>query len=316
MIEQVVDQQSDGVDRALGHGGVAAPAMGREQEGPVRGRLDVDAVRRRQLISRGADEGRGLAGHRVAHRAAVELEDAVAHHMPRSELASIEALFAADQREVGVRREAEGRLRVPLQVPVHIGHRGLLVVADDATQRVGQSLPRPLDLALEKMCSIKREDEGTLVIQHAAADQVAVLARDREGVEVPAQALGHDIGVRDGRNLHVRLAREVRVADVPVAIMGVEPQAGGYADGCLERLVGRGAPGHARDRGLLVLDRADADQPVDIGDHVLPHLVDVGVYLLLELLISHRDPQINETVCPTMRLDQADLPYTDSGYLL
>ena len=98
--------------------------------------------------------------------------------------------------------------------------------------------------------------------------------------------------------------------------MGVEPQAGGYADGCLERLMGGGAPGHTGSRGGLVLDRADADQPVDIGDHVLPHLVDVGVHFLLELLISHRNPQINETVYPTMRLDQADLPYTDSGYLL
>ena len=131
----------------------------------------------------------------------------MARHVPGRELAAVQAFLTADQREVRIGREAERRLRIVLEVPLDVGHGGLLVVADDAAQRVGQPLARALHLARKEVRGIQREHEGALVVLHAATDQVAVLARHREGVEMPAQPLGHDVRVRDGRDLHVRLAQ-------------------------------------------------------------------------------------------------------------
>ena len=77
----------------------------------------------------------------------------------------IDALLAADDREVGVGREAERGLGVAVKVIGHVSHARLLVVADDTAEGVRELLARLLNLAAEEVGRVEGEDEGTLVVQ-------------------------------------------------------------------------------------------------------------------------------------------------------
>ena len=66
-----------------------------------------------------------------------------------------------------------------------------------------------------------------------------------------------------------------------------EAEAAGDGEGAGERLVRSGAPGLARLGMVEILDRLDLHERADVGDHVLPALVDVLVNPCLELLVRH-----------------------------
>ena len=137
------------------------------------------------------------------------------------------------------------------------------------------------------MRRVEREDEGALVVEDAASEQVALASRDVERVDGPAEAERNDVGVGDRGDVALRLAREVGVAEVAVEVVRVEAETAGDGEGAGERLVRSGAPGLARLGMVEVLDRLDLHERADVGDHVLPDLVDVLVNLCLELLVRH-----------------------------
>ena len=267
---------------------MASLAVGADARKAVAGGLDRDVVGGGQRGGVGAHDGAGEAGDGVGHGAAVELDELAARDgVDRAELALIDALLAANQREVGVRREAEQRLGAVLEVVLDVAHGRLLGVADDATQGVGELLARGLDHAGKEVRGVEREDEGALVVEDAAADEVAVLARDVEGGEGPAEAERDDVGVGNGGDVAVGLAGEVGVADVAVEVGDGKAEAGGDLFGGNQRLVGCRAPGLAGLRVLQVLDRLDLHKGADILDDILPDLVDKDVDVLLELLLVH-----------------------------
>ena len=139
------------------------------------------------------------------------------------------------------------------------------------------------------MRRVEREHEGALVVLHAAPDEVAVLARDLERGEVPVKAQRHDVGVGDRGDVALGPggAGDVGKAQVAVDVRDRKAQALGHLLGLDERAVGGGAPGLARLGGGEVLHGLVPHEAVDVGDDVLPHLVHVGVHLLLELLVHH-----------------------------
>jgi hypothetical protein len=151
----------------------------------------------------------------------------------------------------------------------------------------GSRVARLIHLALEEVRRVEREHERALVVQHAAADEIALAARHVEGVDRPAESLGDDVRVGDGRDLAVGRARKVGVAYVAVALVGIQPQPLRDAERGHERIMASLAPRHTRTRRLGVSHGANPHQRADVLDRVLPYLVDVGVDLLLELLVRH-----------------------------
>ena len=282
VVEQVADEHADRVQRARGHAGVPSPAVGRELAEAVRRGLHVDALGCGELGGIRAHERGGEARDRVADGAAVELDDDPAPEGP-----GVEALLAADQREVSIGGEEELGLRVVGEVVVHVAHVGLLVAAHNRAQGQGQALPGALDMALEEVGGVERHHEGALVVEDAAADEVAVLARDVQGIEGPTNPERHYVGVRDGGEVALRGARQVREADVALAVVRLEAEPRGHLEAATQCLAGRLAPGTAGRRALEVLDGLDLHEVVDVSYRVLPDLVDVGVDLGLELLVCH-----------------------------
>ena len=136
---------------------------------------------------------------------------------------------------------------------------------------------------------VEGEHEGALVVLDAAADEPAVPARDLEGGEGPAQAQRHDVGVGDRGEVALRAggAGHIGKSQVAVDVGHGEAQTLSHPFGLVEGVPGRRAPGLAGLRRGEVLHGLVAHQARDVGDDVLPDLVDVGVHLLLELLVYH-----------------------------
>ena len=65
---------------------------------------------------------------------------------------------------------------------------------------------------------VQRHHAGALVVERAATDEVAFLARDRVRLEVPAGTGGNHVHVADDAQLRVALAGEVGEPDVALGI--------------------------------------------------------------------------------------------------
>ena len=260
---------------------MAALAVRAHADKALTGVLEGDALATGQLGGFRLHECAGQAGDGVGNCAAIKLDEPSAGKRLGAELAVIDALLAADDREVGVGREAERGLGIAVKVVGHVSHARLLVVADDAAEGVRELLARLLNLAAEEVGRVEGEDEGALVVQDAAADEVAVLAGDVQCGEGPAQAKRHDVGVGDGGYIRVGLAGHVSKADVAVKVGDLKAKTGGNALSGNEGLVCLGAKGLAGLGRLEVLDGLDLDQGADVLDDVLPNLLDILVNLLL-----------------------------------
>ncbi len=307
---QVVNKDEDGVDGALGGRRMGADALGSDLREAIAGGLDRDAVGRGKLGGVSLDDRSRLAGDRVACGAAVQLDDLVGDGGGGADRGGVAALLAADHGEVRVRGEEEGGLLKVIEIPLDIAHVGLFVVADNHAEGIGVDRAGLLGALLEELERIKAEGEGALIIEDAAADHEAVLACDLEGREGPAGALGDDVGVADEGNLLVGRALDIGIADVAVAVMGVEAQAVGDLDRRVERLEGLGAIGLARFGRIHILHGADVYQRVDIGNDILPLALDVLARLLLELLVCHKASFLTRS--RTLH-DSASLTYDDTG---
>ena len=204
-----------------------------------------------------------------------------------------DALLAADQGEVGIRREAEVGPVVVGEIPLEVAHRGLLRVAHDAAKGAGQPLARAIGKALEEVRGIERENQGALVVEDAAADEVAIPSGHVEGVDGPAQTLGHDVGVRDGGDLSPRVARQVRITDVALALVGLQAQALGDLEALHQGVVAGRSPGHAWRGRPEVLDGANPHERADVLDSILPDLVHICVEPSLELLFGHASSKVD-----------------------
>ena len=237
-----------------------------------------------------AHQGACQSGNRIGHGATVNLDQGEVG--PGNRLlgpidAMEDALLATDQREVRIGGEEEGRRVEVLEVPLDISHRGLLVVAHDAAERVGQLLSRLLHQSGKEVGRIEREDERALVVEHATAQQIAVTTRDVERGNGPTDASGHDVGVCDGRNLRLALALEVGVSDVALAVVGIQAQTPCHGQTLAQGLIGGRTPRLARFGMGDILHRIDSHKPRDVCDHVLPDFIDIGIHLRFELFVYH-----------------------------
>ena len=243
-LEQAVDDQADGVDRALGHGGVAALAPAADDGGTALPCLEGHALGLDECARADLHRAGSAVRHGVVGDAALERRDDAVLKLRADELAVEAALLAVADRELGVRRKAEGGHRVMLGVVVYVVHVRLLVGTQQGTHGVFQRRAA----VLQVLQRVQAEDAGAFVVGHAAAQQPAVPHADRVGVGVPAVALGHNVGVGDGRQELLAVGDLARLgpADVAVGVEGVQAQLVGDLQRLGQRGLGAGAERCAR----------------------------------------------------------------------
>ena len=269
---------------------MTALAVRREAREALAGRLDVDALGSRQRGGVRLDRHLGEAGNRVAHRAAVKGHDVASLEHGRGERGAEVPLLAAAHREGGVGREQERRLLVVLEVVFDVAHADLFVAAEHHAQRVGQLDPR----AGKVVRHIHREDGRALVIDDAAAEEVALALREHKGVLRPAGSRRDHVHMGDRRDLLVARALEVGEAEPAVAVVGLEAEALALLEGHLERGVGVGAVGRALLGLARVGDAGNRDELGHVGKHARPDLLHVRVdareeLRLVFLVLCHGD---------------------------
>ena len=134
---------------------------------------------------------------------------------------------------------------------------------------------------------MQRHHAGPLVVERAAAHEVAVLARDLVRLERPARAGRHHVGMADDADLRVRGTGKVGEPDVAFGVVRLEAHALRDAERRVERLLGTGAERCAVGGLVAFQEAGDAHERGDVLHHDVPVVVKVGVYLLGEFLVVH-----------------------------
>ena len=198
----------------------------------------------------------------------------------------IDALLAIAHGELGIGREQERRVGVMGAVVMDIVHARFLVHAEDEAQGVGKLRRLAVELhAAPQVHGVQRHHARALVVDDAAAQQIAVLARDLVRFEMPARARRHHVDMADDAQLLFGGSDKIGVADVAGIVMNLEAHVARHGERGVERLARAETVRRALGRCVKVLEAGDAHKPIDIGDDILPMLVKVTVDALLEQLV-------------------------------
>ena len=157
------------------------------------------------------------------------------------------------------------------QVVLDVGHAHLLVAAEQRTERVA----RGDALTQEERAGIERQNGGSLVVDHAAAEQPALAALHGKRVRAPTGTGGDHVDVRDGGDVLLALARDVCDSDIAVIVGHLVPQALGDAQAAIERVTHGSAEWSARFGHRGVGDGRICHQGGDVGNDILPDFIDV-----------------------------------------
>ena len=283
-LAQVRHDQANGVDRPLGHRSMATDTV-RENPGmAVLERRDLQAAGvlngRRQLIG-----GNRKLADRLRRNGVARLGTAPGHNAPAVNLGAHErrpkmALLGIADRELGIGRKQKVGVCVVLQIMVNIGHAHFLIAAQQGAEGIARG-----NAVLEQIgAGVERQYRRTLVVDHAAAEQPALATLHRKRVGVPARAGGHHVHVADGRELLVAATGDIGNAHIALVVARLVAEVLCDAERAIERVTDRAAK---RRTGLRIGsngNRRVAHQLLDIGDDVLPDLVDVLGNTLLHLI--------------------------------
>ena len=285
-LEQIVDQHADGVDRALGHGGVAADAGGREVPESVRRSLRRDAPGALQFLR--PDPGLGLVGDGVGRKTAAEVHD-VFTALRRDGAAVVDAFLAVAQREVGIGAEAEERRGIVFEIPGDVLHADLLVYAEQRADGIAQRNV----MLLEIFQRIEAQHARPLVVEHAAADDPALALTHGKGVGRPAFAHRDDVEMGDRGEIVAAVASalaELGITDHALAVFRLQP----HAARDLQRGVER--PGRALAEGLAWqgghVFAVDGDKFCDIGKDRLFIFRGKAVDLSAQFFVHFQSPSL------------------------
>ena len=283
-LAQIRHNQADGVDGALRHRSVAANTVGENLRMAIVERRDLQAVGvlngRRQLIGGNRELADGLRRNGVAR-----LGTAPGHNAPTVDLGTHErrsklALLGIANRELGIGRKQKVGVCVILQIMVNVGHAHFLIAAQQRAEGIARH-----NAVLEQVgTGVERQHRRTLVINHATAEQPALATLHRKRVGVPAGAGGHHVHVADGRELLVAATRDIGNAHIALVVARLVAELLRNAERAIERITNRAAKRRARLRiGSNGYGRI-THQLLDIGDDVLPDLVDILGNALLHLI--------------------------------
>ena len=285
-LAQIVQHQLDGVQRALGHGGMAADAVGRDARAAGFHRLDLQTVRmrrgRRQRTRIDSDLADRLGGNGVCGLGTAPQENTgvLAQLLGDKGCAKLTLLGVAD-RELRIGGKEKRGVLMAGQIVADVVHARLLVRAQQRTEGIAR-----LDALVQQICTgIESQNGRALVVDHASAEQPSVATLHRERIGVPTGARGHHVNVRDGRDLALALARDVGHAHVAVVMRGLVTEFGRDLERAVESGTGILAKRCARLVRALNGNGGHGDELGDICQNAVPDLIHVRVDARFQILI-------------------------------
>ena len=131
---------------------------------------------------------------------------------------------------------------------------------------------------------VERQDGRTLVVDHAATEQPALTTLHRKRIGVPTGAGGNHVHVADGRELLVAATRNVGDAHIALVVARLVAELLRNAERAIERVTDRAAKRRAGLRIGRNRHGRITHQLLNIGDDILPDLVDILGDALLHLI--------------------------------
>ena len=226
-----------------------------------------------------------MARYGVDGRATFEQDDRTRFNgkVCAGQKAVVDALLAIAHREFRIGREQERRVGVMRAVIAHVAHARFLVRAENEAQRVRQ--PRRLARLLQRapqVHGVQRHHARALVVDDAAPDQIPVLARDGERLEMPARTRRHHVHVADDTQLRVRFAGEIGVANIAFVVVRFEAHAFCQVKCRRQRRTRPGAVRCAFGGRAAVLEAGNAHQRIDVGDNLFPMRIKIFLNALFK----------------------------------
>ena len=158
-----------------------------------------------------------------------------------------------------------------------------------AAQQRAESIARGNAVLEQISAGVERQHRRTLVVNHAATEQPALAALHRKRVGVPTGASGNHVHVADSRELLVAATRDIGDSHIAPVVARLIAELLRNAERAIERVTDRAAK---RRTGLRIGSNGHgriAHQLFDIGNDILPDLVDILGNALLHL-IHERPP--------------------------
>lgn len=241
--------------------------------------------RRRQLIGGNRELADGLRRNGIARLGAAPRHDAPAVDLGAHERRPKLALLGIADRELGIGRKQKVGVCVILQIMVNVGHAHFLIAAQQRAEGIARH-----NAVLEQVgTGVERQHRRTLVVDHATAEQPALAALHRKRVGVPTGASGNHVHVADSRELLVAATRDIGDSHIAPVVARLIAELLRNAERAIERVTDRAAK---RRTGLRIGSNGHgriAHQLFDIGNDILPDLVDILGNALLHL-IHERPP--------------------------
>ena len=263
---------------------MTANAVGENLRMPVIERRDLQAVGvlngRRQLIG-----GNRKLADRLRRNGVARLGTAPRHDAPAVDLGAHErrpklALLGIADRKLGIGRKQKVGVCVVLQIMVNVGHAHFLIAAQQCAEGVARN-----NAVLEKVSAgVERQHRRALVVNNAATEQPALAALHGERVGVPARAGRHHVHVADSRELLVAAARDIGDSHIALVVARLIAELLRNAERAIERITDRATKRRAGLRIGRNCHGRITHQLLDIGDDILPDLVDILGDALLHLI--------------------------------
>ena len=283
-LTQIRHDEADGIDRSLGHRGMTANAVGKNLRMAVIECGDLQAVGilsgRRQLIG-----GNRKLADRLRRNSVARLGTAPGHNAPAVDLGAHKrrpklALLGITDRELGIGRKQKVGVRVVLQIMVNVGHAHFLIAAQQRAEGIARH-----NAVLEQVgAGVERQHGRTLVVDYAAAEQPALAALHRKRVGVPTGASGYHVHMADSRELLIAAARNIGDSHKALVVARLVAELLRDAERAIECVTDRAAKRRAGLRIGSNGHRWITHQLLDIGDDILPDLVDILSNALLHLI--------------------------------
>ena len=167
---------------------------------------------------------------------------------------------------------------------VNVGHAHFFIAAQQRAEGIARG-----NAVLEQVgAGVERQHGRTLVVNHAAAEQPALATLHRKRIGVPTGAGGNHVHVADGRELLVAATRDIGNTHIALVVARLVAELLRNAERAVERVTHRSAKRRAGLRIGRNRHGRITHQPLNIGDDILPDLVDILSNALLNLV--HMQP--------------------------
>ena len=194
----------------------------------------------------------------------------------------VNALFSVADGKLGIGREEESRFFEMIEIICDVLLVGFLIGTEDHAKRIGKFASAPMPIPHR----VSPDHKGTLIIERAATDQIAVVTRHIMWILRPAGSTGNRVEMGDQADLFAWIrAFIVCSADISLMAGSLHAQAGAEIKSGVKSLAGPRSKRFALPCLAPILLAWDVDERFDFRDDRFPIFLDPGIDIF-NLLIS------------------------------